>query len=243
MTRGSVCVVTGASSGIGRALALSLARGGARVWAIGRALESLDTLARDVGSGGSVTPLVADLEDDEDIERAAASVLEGERRIDVLVHSAGTIAPGALDSVPVLEFDRMHAVNLRGPFVLTRALLPALRAAKGQIVFVNSSAALRASASNVLYAVTKAGLKAFADGLRDEVNRDGLRVVTVYAGRTATPMQALVHEHEAKPYRPELLLQPEDVVEVVLSTLELPRTGEVTDVMVRPMSKPPETTR
>jgi NADP-dependent 3-hydroxy acid dehydrogenase YdfG len=122
-------------------------------------------------------------------------------------------------------------------------LLPALKRARGQIVFVNSSAALRASADNVLYASTKAALKALADGLREEVNRDGVRVVTIYAGRTATPMQASVHEFEGRTYEPELLMQPEDLAHLVLAALTLPATAEVTDLSVRPTAKPTHSTR
>jgi NADP-dependent 3-hydroxy acid dehydrogenase YdfG len=122
--------------------------------------------------------------------------------------------------------------------VLTQALLPGLRRARGQVVFINSSAALRSSATNVLYAATKAGLKAFADGLRAEVNQDGVRVVSVYAGRTATPMQEAVHEREGRQYRPDVLLRPEDIAEVVLGALALPASAEVTDVNIRSMTKP-----
>ena len=79
-----------------------------------------------------------------------------------------------------------------------------------------------------------------ADGLRDDVNRDGVSVISVYTGRTATPMQVFVHEHEARPYRPEMLLRPEDVVDVVLAALSVPPSGEVTDVSVRPIPKLPQ---
>ena len=96
---------------------------------------------------------------------------------------------------------------------------------------------LVASAPNVLYAATKHGLKAIADGLRDEVNADGVRVISVYPGRTATAMQQFVHDCEGREYRPELLMRAEEVGEVVLSALSLPRSGEVTDVSVRPMAK------
>jgi NADP-dependent 3-hydroxy acid dehydrogenase YdfG len=114
-----------------------------------------------------------------------------------------------------------------------------LKQAQGQVVFINSSAAIKASAANVLYAATKHGLKAIADGLRDEVNHAGVRVISVYAGRTATPMQVSVHEFEGRPYHPELLLRAEDVVDVVLAALSIPPSGEVTDISVRPMSKLP----
>ncbi|MBM2821933.1 MAG: 3-oxoacyl-(acyl-carrier-protein) reductase, partial [Thermoleophilia bacterium] len=232
---GRCCVVTGASSGIGRTLALALARAGARVYAIGRSNARLDLLVEEVEAlEGHIVAVVADLEQDADIERAVGEILAGEDGIDVLVHSAGAIELGAVASATITELDRQYRVNLRAPVALTQALLPGLRRARGQVVFINSSAALRASATNVLYAATKAGLKAFADGLREQVNPDGVRVVSVFAGRTATPMQEVVHDHEGRPYRPELLLQPESVVEVVLETLALPVNAEVTDVSIRP---------
>jgi NADP-dependent 3-hydroxy acid dehydrogenase YdfG len=159
--------------------------------------------------------------------------------VDVLVHSAGEIALGSFESLSSSNFDHLYRVNLRAPYVLTQDLLPALRRAQGQVVFVNSSAGLRASADNVLYAATKHGLKALADGLRDHVNGDGVRVISVYPGRTATTMQQLVHDHEGRDYRPEFLLRPEDVVDVVLGALSVPPSGEITDVTVRPMRKLP----
>jgi NADP-dependent 3-hydroxy acid dehydrogenase YdfG len=235
-----ICVVTGASSGIGEALTVALARTGARVWAIGRRRERLDALVDEVaGSTGGVVPLVADLERDEDVASAGEEIVSHADRIDVLVHSAGAITLGAFDSVSAADFDRQYRVNLRAPVVLTQALLPALKRAEGQVVFINSSAGLRASANNVLYAATKHGLKAIADGLREEVNPDRVRVISVYTGRTETPMQVSVHEHEGRQYRPELLLRPQDVVEVVLAALSVPPSGEITDVSVRPIGKLP----
>jgi NADP-dependent 3-hydroxy acid dehydrogenase YdfG len=237
---GRICVVTGASSGIGEALTLALARTGGRIWAIGRHRERLESLAEDVPQGtGKVVPVVADLERDEDLAAAGDEILFGSDRVDVLVHSAGAITLGGFDSVSPADFDRQYRVNLRAPVVLTQALLPALKRAEGQVVFINSSAGLRASADNVLYAATKHGLKAIADGLREEVNPDRVRVISVYTGRTATPMQASVHEHEGRQYLPELLLRPDDVVEVVLAALAVPPSGEVTDVNVRPIAKLP----
>jgi NADP-dependent 3-hydroxy acid dehydrogenase YdfG len=230
--------VTGATSGIGHSLTLALARNAAIVWAIGRRPERLEALAADVqGLKGEVMPVLADLENVADLERASEQILARTGKIDVLVHSAGDIALGAFESVPPSAFDRLYRVNLRAPFVLTQRLLEALKHARGQVVFINSSAGLRASADNVLYAATKHGLKAIADGLRDHVNPAGVRVISVYAGRTATPMQHFVHEYEGRDYRSELLLRPEDVVEVVLAALSHPVSGEVTDVSLRPIAK------
>lgn len=232
------CVVTGSTSGIGRSLTLSLAARGATVWALGRSRERLQAVVAETeGLPGTVAPVVADLERNEDLHEAARRILAETEDVDVLVHSAGAIALGSFESVPAADFDSLYRVNLRAPFVLTQDLLPALRRARGQIVFVNSSAGLRASAPNALYAATKHGLKAIADGLRDEVNSDGIRVISVYPGRTATAMQQYVHGQEGRDYRPELLLRAEDVGEVVLGALAVPRSGEVTDISVRPMLK------
>jgi NADP-dependent 3-hydroxy acid dehydrogenase YdfG len=87
------------------------------------------------------------------------------------------------------------------------------------------------------YAATKHALKAIADSLRAEVNTYGVRVLSIYPGRTATPMQAAVYKMEGKTYEPEKLMQPKDVAEVVMDALSLPRTAEVTDIHIRPMNK------
>ena len=232
------CVVTGASSGIGKGLALALAERGDLVLALGRSTERLERLASSAeGLAGRVVPVEAALEREAQIATASERILAETQEIDVLAHSAGAIALGSFESLEPSTLDELYRVNLRAPFTLTRELLAALKAARGQIVFINSSAGLRASAENALYAATKHGLKALADGLRDEVNAEGVRVISVYPGRTATPMQRSVHAHEGRVYRSELLLQPADVVDVILAALAHPATGEVTDVSVRPMRK------
>jgi NAD(P)-dependent dehydrogenase (short-subunit alcohol dehydrogenase family) len=234
-----VCVVTGATSGIGRALSLVLAAEGACVCAVGRRRERLDSLMADAGSrAGQIVPVLADLETDRGLDEAAHTILSRGAPVDVLVHCAGEIALGPIESIEPAAFDRLYRVNLRAPVVLTQRLLGALKQAKGQVVFVNSSAGLRASADNVLYAATKHGLKAFADGLREQVNADGIRVISVYLGRTATPMQLLVHEHERREYHPESLLRPDDAVEAIIAALCSARSGEVTDICLRPMRPP-----
>jgi len=122
--------------------------------------------------------------------------------------------------------------------MLTQQLLPLLAAAHGQVVFINSSVGLTAKRPEIgQYAATKHALRAIADCLREEVNSNGIRVLTVYLGRTATPMQEVLHRLEGVPYNPEALLQPEDVASVVVHALMLPRTAEVTDISIRPMRK------
>jgi NADP-dependent 3-hydroxy acid dehydrogenase YdfG len=235
---GSTCLVTGASGGIGGAIAVSLEAHGATVWAVGRRREALEAMAA-LGTGAGRFELCeADLVVDERVARLAQEVTARGHGLDVLVHAAGAILMGDLEAASVDDLDRQYAINVRASYLLTSTLLPALRASRGQVVFINSSAGLTARARTGLYAASKHALKAIADSLRDEVNADGLRVVSVFPGRTATRLQAEVHSEEGKPYRPEDLAQPADVASVVLNALTMPRTAEVTDVMVRPRRKP-----
>lgn len=231
-----VAVVTGAGSGIGRAVAVGLAAGGAEVCLVGRRADALEETASLV-RGTRVHSYPTDLTVDAEVSAFAQRIADERGRVDMLIHSAGVIASGPLEAAPVAIFDWQYRTNLRAPYLLTQLLLPMLRLQRGQIVFINSTAGLNARASVSQYAATKFGLKALADSLREELNPAGVRVLTVYPGRTASPMQATVHEAEGKPYKPEGLLQPEDVAKLVLQALSLARTAEITDISVRPMAK------
>ena len=126
-------------------------------------------------------------------------------------------------------------MNVRAPYALTQALLPALRTGSGDVVFVNSSAGAHPpAASNGAYAATKHALRALADALRAEENENGVRVLSVYPGRTAGPLQERLHELEGRAYAPERLLQPEDVAAAAMAALALPRTAEATDLHITP---------
>ena len=166
----------------------------------------------------------------------AARVREVAGGVDILVHSIGLFRAGPIASSPVADLDDQYRVNLRVPYLLTQALLPALIGRQGQVVFVNSSAGAHPARGNWgAYAATKHALRALADSLRDEVNRRGVRVLTVFPGRTATAMQEEVHRFEDRPYDPERFLQPEDVAAPIVQALSLPRTAELTDLHIRPM--------
>jgi len=233
-----IAVVTGASSGIGKAIALALAAQGARLCLVGRNREAMETIA---ASMHTMVPRVCisqtDLILDADIERLALELQRELGQVDVLVHSAGVLFQGPLQSAPVHDLDRQYRTNVRAPYLLTQALLPMLKVRPGQIVFINSSVGLQARAGVSQYAATKHALKAIADSLREEVNADGIRVLSVFLGRTATPLQEAIFQIEGRVYRPELLLQPEDIAAVVVNTLSLPRSAEVTEVSVRPLVK------
>jgi NADP-dependent 3-hydroxy acid dehydrogenase YdfG len=231
-----IALVTGASRGIGKALSLGLMAWGATVCMVGREPAMLESIARSAPEGRMI-PYQADLTRDGDIKELAATIQRDHGRVDVLVHCAGIIVPGRLESASDEDFDRQYRLNVRAPYLLTQALLPMLKSCQGEIVFLNSSVVLRPTANVSQYAATKHALKAIADSLREEVNADGVRVLSVFPGRTATSLQAAVFQYEERSYKPHLLLQPEDVAEVVINTLALPRTAEVTNISMRPLHK------
>lgn len=233
-----IAVVTGASSGIGRAIALGLLKEGVTVCLIGRNSKALQQLGRhDVGSSDRLMIFPADLNEDEDIDSLADELNSKFQGIDILVHSAGVINLGSFADSAAIDFDSMYRINVRAPFLLTQKLLTPLENKNGQVVFINSSAGLNAKAGAAQYAATKHALKAIADSLREEVNSTGIRVLSVYPGRTASPMQEKVFRLEGRTYASERLMQPADVASVVINALKLPRTAEVTDINIRHHNK------
>lgn len=227
-----IAVVTGASSGIGKAIALALGAQGATLCLLGRNVNKLRITAP------RTVKFTVDLSKEEQIRDVAIKLQRDLGGADILVHSAGVFVAERVDAASAADFDLQYHVNVRAPYVLTQALLPMLRQRRGQLVFINSSVVRNKPRADITqYAATKAAMKAMADSLRDEVNRDGVRVLSVFVGRTATPMQAAIHETEGKEYRPEQLLQPEDIASAVVNALCLPRTAEITEIDIRPMQK------
>ena len=235
----NVAVVTGASGGIGRAVVRALAGPQTALCLSGRDEARLEACAREVAPGAArVLTHASDIATDEGIRGLAERVESELGRVDVLVHAAGELRLGDIEAAGWSDLDEQYRVNLRAPFLLTKAQLPMLKRAKGQVVFVNSSAALAPGAENGLYAATKSGLRTLASSVRDHVNGYGIRVLSVFPGRTASAMQKMVHDFERRRYQPSSLLQPEDVAAAIAAALALPRTAEVTEISVRPMKKP-----
>ena len=233
-----MAIVSGASSGIGRAIALGLAREGMSLCLLGRNKEQLLVTARTATSSSpKVAVYQVDLSSEQDISCLIQRLEQEVGHVDVLVHAAGDIVLGDMNSSTIDDLDRQYTVNLRAPYLLTQKFLPRLKARRGQVVFINSSMGVHARANVGQYAATKHALTAVADSLRDEVNSDGVRVLSIFAGRTATAMQETIHRLENKAYEAQLLLQPEDIASIVIHALTLPRTAEVTDIHIRPLAK------
>jgi NADP-dependent 3-hydroxy acid dehydrogenase YdfG len=230
MGRMSVHLITGAGSGIGAALARRLFDRGDELWLLardaGRAKELADRFP------GART-LVADLAEPERLSWALSHQALPDR-LDSLQHVAGVVELGPVgDLTPRIWRQTLNA-NLVAPAELTRLLLPLLRSTRGTVVFVNSGAGLTAGARWSAYAASKHGLRALADSLRQEERAGGVRVTSVYPGRTATPMQAKVHRQEGKEYDPGCWIDPESVATTVVTAIDLPRDAEIHDLTVRP---------
>src|SRR5262249_19897811 len=156
-----------------------------------------------------------DLTKDEDIWGLGEKLQRDAGHLKILVLCGGAIAHGPLEKAPLADLDLMYRSNIRGHYALIQVLLPLLRKAQGQIVFINSSAGLRSPANAGQFSATQHAFGSIAESLRDEVNPDGIRVLSVFPGRTATPRMEKLFAKEGRAYKPELLLQPEDVAEMV----------------------------
>ncbi|MBS45726.1 MAG: short chain dehydrogenase [Nocardioides sp.] len=221
-------LLTGAGSGIGAALADRLAARGDRLVLVARSAARGEELAASYGEA-VVDVVVADLADP-----AACGQVSLPDRLDSVVHAAGVVDLGPVADLGAASWVEQLTVNLVAPAVLTRVALPALRSARGTVVMVNSSAGRTANPGWSAYAASKHGLVALADALRAEEKQHGVRVTTVFPGRTATPMQEKVHAQEGKEYDAAAWVQPGTVADLVLHVLDLPADAEVPDLGVKP---------
>ena len=185
--QGKVVIVTGASSGIGRASAILFANKGATVVAVGRNEKELTSLGKSVKSKvGSIKPHLADLTQMSQIERIVTETVHNHGQIDVLVNSAGIIANGSIQTTTLDEWDKMFHINLRSVFVLTQKCLPHLIESKGNIVNVSSVAGSRSFPNILAYGVSKAALDQMTRSAALELASKGVRVNAVNPGVVVT---------------------------------------------------------
>jgi NADP-dependent 3-hydroxy acid dehydrogenase YdfG len=216
-------LITGASGGIGSAIAAALSATHTLLLA-GRPSDRLDAVAERLGA----TTFPLDLTDPGEIEASCEIVDE----LDVLVHNAGVSIPGHVAETNVDEWRATFAVNVFGVVDLTLALLPALRRARGQVVFINSGAGRNVSPGMASYSASKFALRAFADSLR--ADEPDLRVTTIYPGRTDSAMQRELVAFEGDRYDPASYLRPETVAAAVAGAVATPPDGHVHEVVLRP---------
>jgi NAD(P)-dependent dehydrogenase (short-subunit alcohol dehydrogenase family) len=221
-------LLTGAGSGMGAVLADRLLERGDSLILLARSPERAHDLRLELPGA---TVLVADLADAAAVEGIADQLPDA---LDSVVHAAGVVDLGPVAELTTDVWQSELAVNLIAPAVLTRLCLPALRAARGTVVFVNSSSGLVAKPNWSAYSASKFGLRALADSLRAEEREHGVRVTTVHPGRTATPMQEEVHRQEGKEYDASDWLDPGTVADAICHVLELSDDATVSDLTIRP---------
>jgi NADP-dependent 3-hydroxy acid dehydrogenase YdfG len=216
-------MITGASRGLGSAIAGALAPTHT-LFLAGRPSSGLDAVAEQYGATTWPVDLV-------DVE-AIPSVVEPIVELDVLIHNAGVAYPGRVAESEIDEWRHTMQVNVVGAVALTLALLPALRAAGGHVVFINSGAGINASPGLASYTASKFALRGFADSLRND--EPALRVTSIHPGRIATEMQEGLVAYEGKDYDPSRYLQVETVAKVVADAVNAPEDAHVQEIIVRP---------
>ncbi|WP_291425517.1 SDR family oxidoreductase [Deinococcus sp.] len=220
-----VTLMTGAAGGIGSEIARQLAPAHDLILT-GRGGAALDTLCAELGARALVLDLLQ--------PQTFAQAVEGLGRVTNLIHNAGMIELGPVAEQPHAVWTRTLALNTVAPAELTRVLLPRLRQERGNVIFVNSGAGLTANPGWASYAASKFALRALADSLRAEEAPHGVRVSSVYPGRTATAMQRKVRKQEGGEYQAEHYLDPVTVAATIAFVLGAPRDAVLSDVSVRP---------
>jgi short-subunit dehydrogenase len=215
-------LVTGATSGIGALVAAQLRDRGDELVLVARDAERL------VGDFPGAEILELDLADLDPADVRVEGELQG------VVHSAGVVDVATVEDTEADSLRRTVQVNLVVPMLLTKALLEPVRRGRGTHVFVNSGSGLNANATWASYNASKFGLRGFADALRQEEREHGVRVSSVYPGRTATAMQEQVHRQEGAEYDADRWIRPETVATEIVRLIDLGPDATFPDVMIRP---------
>lgn len=224
-------VITGASQGIGAAIARRFAREpGATVVLVARNKERLDNVAAGCRElGASASTFVCDVADHEAVEATMSEIVAANGAPDLLVNNAGTFVPGSLLDTTPEEFRRQVDVNLNSAFYVTRSMLPAMIANKrGSIYFMASVASIRAYTNGVAYCASKHGLLGLSRVVREETRNDGIRTVAFLPGATRTA------SWDGTDLPDQRFMKPEDVAELVWSTYALSPRTMVEEVVMRP---------
>lgn len=239
-----VAIVTGASSGIGRFTAKSLAKSGVRVVLAARRHNNLDELATEIKDvGGQALPFVADVAQRQSCEDLIQYTMEQWGRIDVLVNNAGLMPLSLVKNLHVDEWDRMVDVNIKGVLYCTAAALPHMLAAKsGHIVNVSSVAGRIVFPGGSVYCATKHALTAFSEGLRQELStRENIRVTCIEPGAVATELTNTITDEALRKFventKKMEILQSQDIADAILYAVGTPNHVNVNEILIRPTAQ------
>jgi NADP-dependent 3-hydroxy acid dehydrogenase YdfG len=220
----ATALITGATSGIGRAIALGLADAGYEVYALGRSRKALEDIR---ASRPGIMPVCADVTDRDALESVVADL-----PIDVLVNNAGMMPRlGNFADMAMADIDAVLEINLSAAVALTRLVVPQMRErGSGHILFTGSSAAHAAFPNVAVYSATKAALSGFAAALRADMSPHGIRVTEIVPGRVETQLYNTILDPEARAamYAGNVAVQPEDVAKMVVTVVGLPEWADVT---------------
>ncbi|MEP7288217.1 MAG: SDR family NAD(P)-dependent oxidoreductase [Chloroflexota bacterium] len=238
---GQVALITGASSGIGEAAALALARRGIRTALVARRIDRLEALVDRIRQMGSeAIALKTDVTDDQQAHDAVSDVQQHWGRLDILVNSAGLMLLGTIDGADTEDWRRMISTNVLGLLYMTHAALPFMNAqGSGHIVNISSVAGRTARAGSGIYNVTKWGVVAFSEALRQECLQNHIRVTVIEPGVVATDLAS----HITQPVAREVALRrieeitpltSEDVANAIVYAITQPPHVNVNEILIRP---------
>ena len=225
-----IIVITGATSGVGKSLAILLNKKGAKLVLSGRNFNSLDS---ELPKGHTCNFINTDLNYDIDIHDFIKQINANYHKINILIHSAGIIHIGSLQEMDVSKLDELYRINVRAPYLLSQNLLPLIQNSKGQIVFFNSTAGFQTKELVGQYSATKFALRAIADSLRMEVRELGINVLSVFLGATATPMQKKIQQDLGREFDPDAFMSPDEIAERLLLILQNGKVAGITDVTIK----------
>jgi 3-oxoacyl-[acyl-carrier protein] reductase len=210
---GSSAIVTGGGGGIGRGIAIALAKHGVKVVVCGRRNQPLGAVVQEIRSaGGQALAVQADVSKETDVDRVVGSAMDAFGTVDILVNNAAIGGGNAIHGHSVEQWDQILAVNLRGPFLFCRAVLPVMRSKKnGHIINISSESGLEYYSEDGAYGVSKHALNALGEYIQRENQDLGIRLDTICPGMVVTEMT----EH-AKGLDHTKCLYPDDIADLVI---------------------------
>lgn len=230
-----ITLISGASRGIGRAVSIRLAHEGHFVVVLARNAEEIGELEHEIDeAGGKALSIVCDVSDEQQVNQAVAEVIRDFKRIDCLINNAGIGIFKPAEEISADDWDRVMDINVKGSFLLTRAVLPHMKAlGAGHIVGIASDVSKRTFSTGSLYTASKYAQHAFFESLRREVRALGIKVSVVYPGLVDT----YFHQAEQGEPKQAKFLHADDIAAAVSYILHAPPHVLIDELMIHPMSQ------